>query len=79
MSQDGAGPLLHWERTLDYADDSFRAEALGVIWGVHRRREDGRWAVTRWPQPEANPTLIGVRDTLEEGQALAEGLARASA
>jgi hypothetical protein len=74
MSEDGAG--LQWEPTLDYADDSFRAEAEGVIWGVHLDRQDGMWWVTRWPQPEANPQTVGVAFTLEEGQALAEELAR---
>jgi hypothetical protein len=72
----GAGPLLRWERTLPYADDSFRAEANGVIWGVHRDREDSLWVVTRWPQPEASPQTVGVRETLAAGQALAEALAR---
>jgi hypothetical protein len=77
-SEPGASPLLNWELTLPYADDSYRAEGPGrILWGVHRRREDGWWVVTRWPQPEANPQTVGASPTLELGQALAEELARA--
>jgi hypothetical protein len=48
MSPTTRARCSRWEPTLDYArDDSFRAVADHVLWGLHRRPGTNTWVVTK--------------------------------
>jgi hypothetical protein len=74
MDDRGAG--LTWELTHPNVPDRWRAVGSdGTVWGASPTK-DGWWHISRWPQAQAKPQTVGLSPTLEDGQALAEELAR---